>query len=113
MRGRFASSVCLTGITEPSGLARRYRSRFQIGSPLKASSLIDFESQAAARGHVFTGIADSPLVIGMATFTGGELLNAATAMFVDETGVYASSNAVTSMPGYTNPLTNYVFAARQ
>ena len=36
-----------------------------------AATAIDFEAQATGRGGNLTGIPDSPLTIGIATFTGG------------------------------------------
>ncbi|MBV9265532.1 MAG: hypothetical protein JO061_05120 [Acidobacteriaceae bacterium] len=54
-----------------------------------ASTLIDFEAQATSAGSSFTGTPDSPLSIGVATFTGGELLNAEFGL-ADQTSVYAS-----------------------
>jgi hypothetical protein len=54
------------------------------------ASTIDFESQAAGRGGALTGIPDSPLVIGIATFTGGELRHAEISLPADQTGVYAT-----------------------
>ena len=55
------------------------------------ADLIDFETQAAGRGGSFTGKVDSPLVIGIATFTGGELLKNEIGG-VDKTGVYATTS---------------------
>jgi len=66
------------------------------------ATTIDFESQAAGRGGNLTGIPDSPLVIAMATFTGGELLNAEVGLNADQTGVYASQGLFGS--GETNPV---------
>jgi hypothetical protein len=68
-----------------------------------AASTIDFEAQAAGRGGSLTGIPDSPLTIGIATFTGGELLNAEVGLNADQTGVYATEGLFGS--GETNPLT--------
>lgn len=62
---------------------------------------IDFEAQGAGAPSVFTGMTDSPLTIGIATFTGGQLLNNETNS-VDLTAVYATSNLVGG--GYTDPL---------
>jgi hypothetical protein len=66
------------------------------------ATVIDFEAQAAGRGGNLTGIPDSPLTIGLATFTGGELLNAEVGLNADQTGVYASQGLFGS--GETNPL---------
>lgn len=65
-------------------------------------TVIDFEAQAAGRGGNLTGIPDSPLTIGIATFTGGELLNSEIELNADQTGVYASEGLFGS--GETNPL---------
>jgi hypothetical protein len=67
-----------------------------------SATVIDFEAQAAGRGGNLTGIPDSPLTIGIATFTGGELLNAEVGLNVDQTGVYATEGLFGS--GETNPL---------
>jgi hypothetical protein len=66
------------------------------------ADLIDFEAQGASAPSVFNGTLNSPLVIGIATFTGGQLLNDA-AGAGDGTAVYGSTNLVSG--GYTNPLT--------
>jgi hypothetical protein len=67
---------------------------------LHASTIIDFEAQGDSKGDTFS-TPDSPLVIGMATFTGGQLLfNESFAR--DETAVYATSSGFGS--GFTNPL---------
>lgn len=67
-----------------------------------SATVIDFEAQAAGRGGNLTGIPDSPLTIGIATFTGGELLNAEVGLNADQTGVYATQGLFGS--GETNPL---------
>jgi hypothetical protein len=69
--------------------------------PISATT-IDFENQAAQRGGSLKGIPDSPLVIGIATFTGGELLNAEVGLNADATAVYASQGLFGS--GETNPV---------
>jgi hypothetical protein len=66
-----------------------------------SATVIDFEAQAAGRGGVFTSTVDSPLVIGTATFTGGELLKNETNS-VDLTGVYATASFAAN---HVNPLT--------
>ena len=71
------------------------------GTPAMAT-VIDFEAQASGRGGNLTGIPDSPLTIDIATFTGGELLNAEIGLGADQTGVYASQGLFGS--GETNPL---------
>lgn len=67
------------------------------------ATVIDFNTQAAARGGNLTGVPDSPLTIGIATFTGGELLNAEVGLNADQTGVYSSEGLFGS--GETNPVT--------
>jgi hypothetical protein len=67
-----------------------------------SATTIDFESQAAGRGGNLTGVPNSPLVIGLATFTGGELLNAEVGLNADQTGGYTSQGLFGS--GETNPL---------
>jgi hypothetical protein len=71
------------------------------GAP-PAATVIDFEAQAAGRGGNLTGVPDSPLTIGIATFTGGELLNAEIGVNADQTGVYATEGLFGSRE--TNPL---------
>ena len=66
------------------------------------ATVVDFEAQAAARGGNLTGIPDSPLTIGIATFTGGELLKAEVGLNADQTGVYATEGLFGS--GESNPL---------
>ncbi len=67
------------------------------------AEVINFDAQAAGRGGNLTGIPDSPLNVGIANFTGGELLDAEVGLSVDQTGVYASQGIFGS--GETNPLT--------
>lgn len=67
------------------------------------ATVVTFEDQAASRGGDLTGIPDSPLTIGIATFSGGELLNAEVGLPSDQTGVYASQGLFGS--GETNPVT--------
>ena len=74
---------------------------FAVVLPVSAT-VIDFEAQAVGRGGNLTGIPDSPLTIGIATFTGGELLNAEVGLNADQTGVYATEGLFGS--GETNPL---------
>jgi hypothetical protein len=71
-------------------------------APPAMTEVIDFESQTLMRGGNPTGISDSPLTIGSATFTGGELLNGEVGLNADQTGVYASEGLFGS--GDTNPL---------
>jgi hypothetical protein len=54
------------------------------------ATVIDFEAEAARAGGSLTGIPNSPLTIGAATVTGGELLRAEINLGVDQTGVYAT-----------------------
>jgi hypothetical protein len=65
-------------------------------------TVIDFEAQAANHGGNLTGIPDSPLTLGIATFTGGELRAAEIGLNADQTGVYASQGLFGS--GETDPL---------
>jgi hypothetical protein len=74
---------------------------FSAAAPIRAT-IIDFDAQAANRGGNLTGIPDSPLTIGIATFTGGELLSGEIGLSADQTGVYASEGLFGS--GETNPL---------
>jgi hypothetical protein len=67
-----------------------------------AADMINFDAQAATQGGNLTGIPDSPLTIDIATFAGGELLNAEVGLPVDQTGVYATEGIFGS--GETNPL---------
>src|ERR1700733_7132564 len=71
-------------------------------APPAMTEVIDFESQTLMRGGNLTGISDSPLTIGSAVFTGGELLNGEVGLNADQTGVYASEGLFGS--GDTNPL---------
>lgn len=66
------------------------------------ATTVDFEAQVANRGGNLTGIPDSPLAIGVATFTGGELLNSEVGLNADTSGVYASQGLFGS--GETNPI---------
>src|SRR3954470_23852324 len=67
------------------------------------ATTIDFEAQAVNRGGNLTGVPDSPLGIGVATFRGGELLRTEAGLDADITAVYASQGLFGS--GETNPLT--------
>lgn len=67
-----------------------------------SATTINFDAQAIGHGANFTGIPNSPLTIGIATFTGGELLNGEAGLNADQTGVYASQGLIGS--GETNPL---------
>jgi PEP-CTERM motif len=69
---------------------------------LASGSTIDFEAQGAGSGGNLTGIPDSPLTIGIATFTGGELRAAEIGLNADQTAVYASQGLFGS--GETNPV---------
>jgi hypothetical protein len=72
------------------------------GVAASPATVINFDAQAAGRGGNLTGIPDSPLTIGIATFTGGELLNAEVGLNADQSGMYASEGLFGS--GETNPL---------
>jgi len=67
-----------------------------------SADVIDFELQAAGSGSFLTGVPDSPLTIGTATFTGGELRNAEAGLPGDETGVCATEGL---FGADSNPLT--------
>jgi len=73
-----------------------------VAAPVFATT-IDFETQAANAGRFLTGIPDSPLTIGLATFTGGELRSAEIGLPANQSGVYATQGVFGS--GETNPLT--------
>lgn len=73
-----------------------------VAAPPICATVINFETQAANTGGNLTGIPNSPLTIGIATFTGGELRDAETGVNADQTGVYASEGLFGS--GETNPL---------
>jgi len=66
------------------------------------ATVIDFEAQAVSRGGHLSGIPDSPLTIGAATFSGGELLHGRVGLSADTTGVYSTEGLFGS--GETNPL---------
>jgi hypothetical protein len=74
---------------------------FSAMTPATATT-IDFDVQAGNRGGNLTGIPDSPLMIGIATLTGGELLSGEVGLNADTTGIYASEGLFGS--GETNPL---------
>lgn len=81
-------------------------------SAFAAKTLIDFEAQGAGAPQYFDGKIDSPLNIGIATFTGGELLNLKPDAFywADPTIVYATADLYyTCLYGpscpYSNPVT--------
>jgi hypothetical protein len=67
-----------------------------------SATTINFEAQGAGAGGNLTGISDSPLTIGIATFTGGELRAAEIGLNADQTAVYASEGLFGS--GETNPV---------
>jgi hypothetical protein len=71
------------------------------------ADVVDFDALASGRGGSFTGNNDSPLVSGIATFSGGELLNAESGggSAPDQTGVYATIGPAFVSGGYSNPLT--------
>jgi hypothetical protein len=69
---------------------------------LPAATVIDFETQAANTGGSLTGIPNSPLTVGIATFTGGELRGGEIGLNADQTGLYASEGLFGS--GEANPL---------
>jgi hypothetical protein len=73
-----------------------------LASTPSRATVIDFEAQGAGAPPSFTGVVDSPLTIGIATFTGGQLLNHESGPSPDQTAVYATTNEVGG--AYTNPL---------
>jgi len=75
---------------------------FMLAATPASASVVDFEAQAANSGGFLTGIPDSPLTIGIATFTGGELREGLIGITADQTGVYATQGLFGS--GETNPL---------
>ncbi|HEY6988813.1 MAG TPA: hypothetical protein VH369_10540 [Bryobacteraceae bacterium] len=72
-----------------------------------SAGTIDFEAEAANAGGFLTGIPDSPVSIGGATFTGGELRRGEIGLIADQSGVYATQGVFGF--GETNRLT-IVFA---
>lgn len=69
------------------------------------ATTIDFEAQGIGAPSTFNTTLNSPLVIGIATFAGGKLLNdetTATPPPADATVVYATTGFLS---GYTDPLT--------
>ena len=74
------------------------------GSFAAHADIVNFDAQAAGHPSVFTGVPDSPLTIGIATFTGGQLLIHEQGGPADQTGIYATTN--NAYPGvYKNPIT--------
>jgi hypothetical protein len=61
-----------------------------------SATVITFDPEAAGRGGSLSGIPDSPLTIGIATFTGGELREGEIGLPADQTGVYATQGFVGS-----------------
>ncbi|HZS56005.1 MAG TPA: hypothetical protein VFA65_16500 [Bryobacteraceae bacterium] len=64
------------------------------------ATTIDFEAQGATAPSAFNSTLNSPLVIGIATFTGGKLLKGEVGG-ADATAVYATTGFIA---GYTDPL---------
>jgi len=85
------------------GLSSLFALALAVAPATATATLITFDPQASGHGGNLTGIPDSPLIIGIATFTGGELLNAEVGLNADQTGVLASQGLFGS--GETNPLT--------
>jgi len=73
------------------------------GAASLAAGTIDFEAEAANAGGFLTGIPDSPLAIGVAMFTGGELRRGEIGLIADQSGLYATQGVFGF--GETNPLT--------
>jgi hypothetical protein len=65
------------------------------------AGVIDFQAQTVATSDL-TGIPNSPLTIGIATFTRDQLLNSEVSLPADQTGVYVTEGLFGS--GETNPL---------
>jgi hypothetical protein len=74
---------------------------FLVAASLPATT-IDFETEAANSGGFLTGVPDSPLTIGLATFRGGELRSAEIGLSADQSGIYATQGVFGA--GETNPL---------
>jgi hypothetical protein len=73
-----------------------------VGSGASATTtVIDFETITGP--SLFCPPAQSPLTIGIATFTGGTVLTAATNLPADQTSVYGTASFCTT-PGYANTL---------
>lgn len=66
------------------------------------ATTIDFEAQGASAPSSFTGVLNSPLSIGIATFRGGQLLRNVSGA-ADTTAVYATTNFVSG--AYLDPIT--------
>jgi hypothetical protein len=88
MRKILAYTVFMTALLAAAGTAK--------------ADLINFEVQGAGAPSSLTGTLNSPLVIGIATFTGGQLLNHEI-LGVDQTAVYATGTFL--FGAYTDPLT--------
>ena len=66
-----------------------------------SAATIDFEAQGPNAPSTFTGTLNSPLIIGIATFTGGQLLKNEVNTGPDTTVVYATTG---NLPLYTDPI---------
>jgi hypothetical protein len=66
------------------------------------ADVIDFESETGVANTLLTGVPDSPLTVGIVTFTGGELIRAEAGMPADRTVVYATEGL---FGAESNPLT--------
>ncbi len=69
-----------------------------------SATTIDFEAQGASAPNQFSGHLNSPLTIGIATFTGGQLLRNEMGG-VDTSAVYATVSPNFFVGAYTDPLT--------
>ena len=97
MRIHPLSSLCLAAVlTASAGVAAH-----------AAPVTIDFEAQGASAPSGFTGTLNSPLAIGTATFTGGQLLKNET-FGADLTAVYATWN---QGPGPYSSVLNIAFGS--
>ncbi len=65
------------------------------------ADVVNFDAQASGASSFFNGTVNSPLTIGNATFTGGQLIKAESGASPDQTGVYATASLA---GGYTDPL---------
>lgn len=68
------------------------------------ADVVNFDAQAVGAPTAFNGTVNSPLVIGTATFTGGQLLVNEIGPSADQTGVYATVSPTFVAGSYTNPL---------
>jgi hypothetical protein len=94
-------SICLLAATSALSATAAVAHADSLVTTGTLQSEINFNAQAVGQGKVFTGQPDSPLTIGIATFTGGQLLENETRA-IDRTGVYATFFKPAGT--YSNPL---------